>query len=83
MQIKTIRSGTTTLRKHLINKQKLIHLSLPLSSSHKKASKAIEREQKVRLDYLAIVAIILDGRPYSDLHKVGVTNLLSEAMPGN
>ena len=35
MQIKTIRGGTTTLRKHLINKHKLVHLSLPLSSLQK------------------------------------------------
>ena len=83
MQIKTIRGGTTTLRKHLINKHKLIHLSLPLSSLHKKTSNAVEREQKVRLDYLATVAIILDGRSFSDLRKTGITKFLSVAIPGN
>ena len=83
MQKKTNRGGTTTLRKHLINKHKLIHLSLPLSSPYKKASNAVEREQKVRLDYLATAAIVLGGRSVSDLRKTGITKFLSEAIPGN
>jgi hypothetical protein len=80
--VKTVRGGTTTLRKHLITKHNLIHLT-----SHEprrtKMNNLISREQKRRLDYLANVAVFEDGRTFGDLRKQGIRKFLAEAVPGN
>ena len=81
MYIKTVRSGTTTLRKHLIHKHKLTHL---ISSAPPKPRKtaSITRERKIRLDHLANLAIFEDGRSFGDLRKNGIRKFLSEAISG-
>lgn len=81
MYIKTIRSGTTTLRKHLIHKHKLTHL---MSRATLKSEKivSIPRERKIRLDHLANLAIFEDGRSFGDLRKNGIRKFLSEAISG-
>jgi hypothetical protein len=81
--IKTLHGGTTTLRKHLIMKHKLTHLSLPTTSRANKNENSISGEQKARLDYLANVATYEDGRPFTDFRKSGIRKFLAEAIPGN
>ncbi len=81
--IKTVHGGTTTLRKHLITKHNLTHLILPTSERQNKQKSTISREQKIRLDYLANLAIYEDGRTFNDLHKSGIRKFLAEAIPGN
>jgi hypothetical protein len=80
--IMTARGGTTTLRKHLINKHDLTHLSLR-SSARPKKENSIPRERKIRLDHLANLAIFEDGRTFTDLRKNGIRKFLAEAIPGN
>ncbi len=80
--VKTVRGGTTTLRKHLITKHNLIHLTLH-TSPRVKMNNLISQEQKRRLDYLANVAVFEDGRTFGDLRKQGIRKFLAEAVPGN
>ncbi|CAF3030240.1 unnamed protein product [Rotaria sp. Silwood2] len=82
LYVKTINGGTTTLRKHLINKHHLIHLACP-AASRPTTSNTITHEQKARLDHLANLAILVDGRSFGDLRKTGIRKFLSEAIPGN
>lgn len=79
--IKTGNGGTTALKKHLIDIHGLV--SLTSSSSRTKFEKqSIPRERKIRLDNLANMAIIEDGRSFGDLRKNGIRKFLAEAIPG-
>jgi hypothetical protein len=80
--VKTVRGGTTTLRKHLITKHNLIHLTSP-ASPRIQTNNLISQEQKRRLDHLANVAVFEDGRTFGDLRKHGIRKFLAEAIPGN
>ncbi|CAF4473115.1 unnamed protein product, partial [Rotaria sp. Silwood2] len=80
LYVKTINGGTTTLRKHLINKHHLIHLACP-AASRPTTSNTITHEQKARLDHLANLAILVDGRSFGDLRKTGIRKFLFEAIP--
>ena len=82
LYIKTVRGGTTTLRKHLITKHNLIHLTT-YEGPRTTTNNLISQEQKHRLDYLANVAIFQDGRTFGDLRKHGIRKFLAEAIPGN
>lgn len=78
--ITTSHGGTTTLRKHLVQKHKLNHLALPSSSSTK--ANSLPRDKKIRLDHLANLAIFEDGRTFINLRRSGLRKFLSEAIPG-
>jgi hypothetical protein len=80
--VKTVRGGTTTLRKHLITKHNLIHLTSS-ASPRIQTNNLISQEQKRRLDHLANVAVFEDGRTFGDLRKHGIRKFLAEAIPGN
>ena len=81
--IKTPNGGTSTLKKHLIDIHGLIHLKSLQSSRTKKEKNELSRERKIRLDYLANLAIYEDGRTFTDLRKSGIRKFLAEAVPGN
>lgn len=77
--IGTNRSGTTTLRKHLIHKHKINHLILVSSTS--KPTSSFQKDKKIHLDHLANLAIFEDGRTFGDLRRPGLRKFLSEAIP--
>ncbi|CAF1684742.1 unnamed protein product, partial [Adineta ricciae] len=80
-RIKTTNGATSTLRKHLIKEHRLTHLTLlPASRPKPTSNNSVTREKKNRLDYLATVAIIEDGRTFGDLRKSGITKFLDEAI---
>jgi hypothetical protein len=81
--IKTVCGGTSTLRKHLVTKHNLTHLILQKSQRRETKQSAISRERKIRLDYLANLAIYEDGRTFTDFRKSGIRKFLAEAIPGN
>ncbi|CAF1080143.1 unnamed protein product [Adineta ricciae] len=79
----TTNGATSTSRKHLIIEHGLMHLTLPSALRPKSSpNNSITRETKNRLDYLATVAIIEDGRTFGDLRKSGITKFLDEAISG-
>lgn len=80
--IKTPGGSTTTLRKHLVTIHDLVQLTLE-ANPRVKIDTSISPEQKLRLDYLANVAIFEDGRTFGDLRKSGISKFLAEAIPGN
>ena len=80
--VKTPCGGTTTLRKHLMTKHNLTHLTLRANSRIKKDN-SMSRERKIRLDHLANLAIFEDGRTFGDLRRSGITKFLAEAIPGD
>ncbi|CAF4423736.1 unnamed protein product [Rotaria sp. Silwood2] len=80
--IKTPGGSTTTLRKHLVTVHNLVHLALE-ANPRVKIDNSISPEQKLRLDYLANLAIFEDGRTFGDLRKSGISKFLAEAIPDN
>ncbi|CAF2955450.1 unnamed protein product [Rotaria sp. Silwood2] len=78
--IKTPGGSATTLRKHLVTIHNLTHLALE-ANPRVKIDNSISPEQKLRLDYLANLAIFEDGRTFGDLRKSGISKFLAEAIP--
>ena len=80
--IRTNNGATSTLRKHLVLKHNFINIRLTSTRRNKTAAPSINRERKLRLDYLANLAIFEDGRTFGDLRKSDLKIFLDEAILG-
>lgn len=80
-EIKTKCGGTSSLRKHLINRHH-ITVSSSKKPEDRTRNNSISKQRKSRLDHLLKLAIFEDGRTFGDFSKSGMVKFLAEAVPG-
>ncbi|CAF1437369.1 unnamed protein product [Adineta ricciae] len=81
-ELRTPNYATSSLIRHLEQRHNLQQAAQTQVLPVRTKSNKLSRAERKRLDSLAIVAIIQDGRSYGDLHKSGMKKLIDGLQPG-
>ena len=81
-QLLTPNYGTSTLRRHLIQRHGLKEFAPSDEPPAPVVHANLSRSEKKKLDYLATNAIIQDARAFGDLQKPGIQKFINALLPG-
>lgn len=81
-ELATPNYGTTSLKRHLVQRHNLHQFASNKVSSRQATSTNLSKAEKKRLDELAVEAVIKDSRAFGDFHKSGIKKFIDALKPG-